>query len=143
VALAAWLLIVLASLVRPAHPLPGSIEWRRQTAEVQERNLRDYLTTGDASYLAGVPLSDIPYFEATRLRELLSAPEIRAALPPQLLSRDAPSDWVEAFKRTFLGQAYVWLSVGFLLLIGVVALRRLRPSDAAMRMPVADGGGDA
>ena len=143
VALAAWLLIVVASLVRPAHPLPGSIEWRRQTAEVQERNLRDYLTTGDASYLAGVPLSDIPYFEATRLRELLSAPEIRAALPPQLLSRDAPSDWVEAFKRTFLGQGYVWLSVGFLLLIGVVALRRLRPSDAAMRMPVADGGGDA
>ena len=141
-ALAAWLVIVAASLVRPARPLPGSIEWRRQTAEVQERNLRSYLATGDASYLAGAPLSDIPYFEAPRLQELLAAPEIRAALPPELLSRDAPSNWVEAFKRVFLGQGYVWLSVGFLLLIGVVARGRARPFDSTMRAPVADGGGD-
>ena len=142
VALAAWLFIVAASLVRPAHPLPGSVEWRRQTAEVQEGNLRFYLATGDASYLAGAPLSDIPYFEATRLRDLLAAPEIRAALPPQLLSRDAPSNGVEALKRTFLGHGYVWLGVGFFLLIGVVALGRARPFDSNMRAPVADGGGD-
>jgi hypothetical protein len=92
--------------------------------------------------LAGAPLSDIPYFEATRLRDLLAAPEIRAALPPQLLSRDAPSNGVEALKRTFLGHGYVWLGVGFFLLIGVVALGRARPFDSNMRAPVADGGGD-
>ena len=138
-ALAAWLFVVAASLVRPAHPLPGSVEWRRQTAEVQERNVRSYLATGDASYLAGAPLSDIPYFEASRLRELLGAPEIRAALPPQLLSREAPSNGVEAFKRTFLGHGYVWLGVGFFLLIGAVALALARPFDSIMRAPVRDG----
>jgi hypothetical protein len=127
VALAAWLFIVAASLVRPAHPLPGSVEWRRQTAEVQERNVRFYLAAGDASHLAGAPLSDIPYFEAARLRNLLAEPEIRAVLPPQLLSREAPSNWVEVFKRTFLGQGYVWLSLGFLMLIGVVLGGRARP----------------
>jgi hypothetical protein len=142
VALAAWLFIVAASLVRPAHPLPGSVEWRRQTADVQERNLRSYLATGDASHLAGAPLSDIPYFEAPRLRELLGAPEIRAVMPPELLSREAPSNGVEVFKRIFLGQGCVWLGVGFSLLIGVVALGRARPFDSTMRAPVADGGGD-
>jgi hypothetical protein len=142
VALAAWLVIVVASLVRPAHPLPGSVEWRRQTAEVQERNLRVYLATGEASYLAGAALSDIPYFEAPRLRELLAVPEIRAALPPELLSRETPSNGVEAFKRIFLGQGYIWLGVGFSLLIGVAALRLARPSVSTMRAPDADGGGD-
>jgi hypothetical protein len=120
-ALAAWLVIVAASLVRPAHPLPGSMDLRRQTADVQERNLRFYLATGDASYLAGAPLMDIPYPEATRLRELLDAPELRAALPPELLSRNTPSNWVEAFKRTFLAQGYIWLGAGVLLLIAFVA----------------------
>jgi hypothetical protein len=120
-ALAAWLVIVAASLIHPAHPLPGSMDLRRQTADAQEKNLRFYLVTGDASYLAGAPLMDIPYPEATRLRELLDAPEIRAALPPDLLSRDTPSNWVEAFKRTFLGQGYVWLGAGVLLLIAFVA----------------------
>jgi hypothetical protein len=120
-ALAAWLVIVAASLVRPAHPLPGSMDLRRQTADVQERNLRFYLATGDGSYLAGAPLIDIPYPEATRLRELLDAPELRAALPPELLSRNTPSNWVEAFKRTFLAQGYIWLGAGVLLLIAFVA----------------------
>lgn len=120
-ALAAWLVIVAASLVRPAHPLPGSMDLRRQTADVQEKNLRFYLATGDASYLAGAPLMDIPYPEATRLRELLDAPELRAALPPELLSRNTPSNWVEAFKRTFLAQGYIWLGAGVLLLIAFVA----------------------
>ena len=101
-ALAAWLVIVAGSLVYPKHPLPGSMDLRRETANVQEKNLRFYLATGDASYLAGTPLMDIPYPEAARLRQLLDAPEIRAALPPALLSRDAPPNWVEAFKKTFL-----------------------------------------
>ncbi len=120
-ALAAWLVIVAASLIYPAHPLPGSMDLRRQTADTQEKNLRSYLATGDASYLAGAPLMVIPYPEATRLRELLDAPQIRAALPPDLLSRDTPSNWVEAFKRTFLGQGCVWLGAGVLLLIASVA----------------------
>ena len=127
-ALAAWLVIVAGSLVHPKHPLPGSMDLRRQTADVQEKNLRFYLATGDASYLAGAPLMDIPYPEATRLRELLDTPEIRAALPPELLSRDTPSNWVEAFKRTFLAQGYIWLGAGVL-----AAHRFCRPGSVPVR----------
>jgi hypothetical protein len=124
-ALAAWLVIVAVSLVRPAHPVPGSMDLRRQTAEVQERNLRGYLATGDVSYLAGAPLVDIPYPDASRLGELLDAREIRAALPPELLSRDKPANWIETFKRTFLAQGYTWLGAGALLLIAVICGRPL------------------
>jgi hypothetical protein len=120
-ALAAWLVIVAASLVRPAHPLPGSMDLRRQTAEVQEQNLRGYLAGGDPSRLAGAPLIDIPYPNADRLRALLDSPSIRSILPPQLLSRDPPSNWVETFKRTFLGGGYGWLGAGVLLLVAVIA----------------------
>ena len=119
-ALAAWLVITMGSLIDPKRPLPGSMERRRQTAEVQERNLRDYLATGDAAHLAGVPLTDIPAPDASRLRELLDTPAIHAALPPALLSRPPRPDWVEAFKRIFLAQAYTWLGAGVLLLVALI-----------------------
>jgi hypothetical protein len=126
-ALAGWLIIVAASLIYPKHPLPGSMELRRQTATVQEKNLRGYLATGDASFLAGAPLMDIPYPDAGRLRELLDTAQIRAALPPDFLSREQRSNWVEAFKRTFLRGAYGWLGAGIILLIAVVAREALAP----------------
>jgi hypothetical protein len=120
-ALAVWLVIVAPSLIHPKHPLPFSMDLRRRTDEVQEKNLRSYLATGDRSYLAGAFIIDIPYGDAERLRELLGTPQIRAALPPQLLSRDPPSNWVEAFKRAFLGGAYGWLGAGLLLLFALIA----------------------
>lgn len=141
VALATWLVIVAVSLVRPAHPLPGSMDLRRQTAEVQEKNLRGYLATGDASYLAGAPLVDIPYPEASRLRALLDTPEIRAALPPKLLSRSTPSNWVEAFKRTFLAQGYAWLGAGLFLLMVLMAREARRSLRSTGRGLGAHGGG--
>jgi hypothetical protein len=142
-ALAAWLVTVAGSLVRPAHPLPGSMDLRRQTAMVQERNLRFYLATGEASYLAGAPLMDIPYPDALRLRELLDAPELRAALPPGLLSRDPPENWVEAFKRIFLGEGYGWLGAGALLLIAVIVRGAWAPAGPAARKLATSGGGGA
>ncbi len=122
-ALAAWLVIVAVSLVRPAHPLPGSMEWRRETAQVQENNLRSYLATGDPSPLNRAQLFEIPYSDASRLRQLLDAPEIHAALPPELLSRDTPPNWVEAIKRTFLAQGYTLLGAGIVLLLLTVISR--------------------
>jgi len=140
-ALAAWLVIVVASLARPPHPLPGSLDLRRETAGVQARSLRGYLATGDASYLTGVPLMDIPYSEAARLRELLDTPEIRAALPPELLSRDKPSNWIETFKRIFLSGRYGWLGAGVLLLIAVLGREALAPVGSTAR-GLAAGKGD-
>jgi hypothetical protein len=140
IALTAWLVIVAASLVYPKRPLPGSMELRRRTAETQENNLRGYLATGDASYLAGAPLMDIPYPEATRLRQLLDTSEIRAVLPSKLLSRDAPSNWVEAFKRTFLAQGYTWLGGGvLLLLLTIIAGKAPAPAGPTVGGPQAVG----
>jgi hypothetical protein len=64
------------------------------------------------------------------LRELLDAPEVRAALPPQLLGRDPPSNWVEGFKKVFLAQGYIWLGV---LLLFVVVLPQFRRNLALLR----------
>ena len=52
---------------------------------------------------------------------MLDSPEIRAALPPELLSRPLAPNWVEAFKRIFLSQAYTWLGAGILMLIALLA----------------------
>jgi hypothetical protein len=51
---------------------------------------------------------------------MLDTPEIRSALPPVLLSAEAPHPWVEAFKRGFLRFGIVWIAIGALLLTAVV-----------------------
>lgn len=127
-ALAAWLVLVAASLARLERHLPEYLSHRCQTAEVQAQNLRSYLATGDALYLAGAPEAEkIPYPVSSRLRELLDTSEIRAALPPELLSRDTPQNFVEAFKRNFLRLSFVWLGLGVLLLIATIASAALTP----------------
>jgi hypothetical protein len=120
-ALAAWLTLVAASLAHQARHAPRLLDARRQNAEVQAKNLRAYLAAGDPSYLKGAPELEIPYPVSSRLRELLDTPEIRSALPPELLSREKPLNAVEAFKRTFLTQGAIWLGAGVLLLIAIIA----------------------
>jgi hypothetical protein len=120
-ALAAWLAVVAASLAHEARHVPRLLDFRRQTAEVQAKNVRGYLATGDRSYLSGAPELEIPYAVSSRLRELLDTPEIRSALPPELLSRAKPLNAVEAFKRTFLALGAIWLGAGVLLLIAILA----------------------
>jgi hypothetical protein len=123
VCLVGWLAVIAASMAHEERRLPGYFNYRREVAETQARNLRGYLASGDASYLAGAPGVDIPYPDAGRLRELLDMPEIRSALPPMLLSRDAPPNGIEAFKRNFLAYGYIWISSGVLLLILTVAFQ--------------------
>jgi hypothetical protein len=127
-ALAAWLVLVAASLARSERHLPEYLSHRRQTAEVQAQNLRSYLATGDALYLTSAPgVEKIPYPVSSRLRELLDTSEIRAVLSPELLSRDTPQNFVEAFKRNFLRLSFMWLGLGVLLLIATVASAALTP----------------
>ena len=63
----------------------------------------------------------IPYSEMGRLRELLDTPEIRSALPPELLPRNPPRPWVEVFKQGFMRLGFVWLGLGALILAAVIA----------------------
>jgi hypothetical protein len=81
---------------------------------------------------------EIPYPVSSRLRELLDAPEIRSALPPELLSRDKPLNAVEAFKRTFLSQGYLWLGAGVLLLIAIMARGGRASANSAGHRPALD-----
>jgi hypothetical protein len=136
IALAAWATIVGLPLAHEARHLAGFVEYRRDTAAVEAKNVRGYVATGDASYLAGAPGLEIPYPVSSRLRELLDAPEIRAALPPELLSRNKSANWVEAFKWAFLAQGYVWLGGGVLLLVAIIfaaAFAQLQRNVAAVR----------
>ena len=59
---------------------------------------------------------EIPAFDPAPLRALLDTPEIRAALPPVLLSRAEPANWVETFKSNVLRLSGLWLVLGLALL---------------------------
>jgi hypothetical protein len=56
---------------------------------------------------------------------LLDAPEIRSALPPELVSREAPHPWVEASKAGFVRLSGLWLGLGSLLLAIAIASKPL------------------
>jgi hypothetical protein len=137
-ALAAWLFLFVLSLTHPQRHLRGFINERRQIAETEGMNLRGYLATGDASFLGGAPALEIPYFDRGRLRELLDTPEIRSALPPELLSRGPPRQWVETAKGIFLHLGFVWLGLGVLLLIAVSVWEALAPAALRAHMGARD-----
>ena len=119
-ALTAWLFALALSLTHPQRHLPDQIEeWRKMLA-AGSRNVQSYLATGDSSFIFRAPAAEVPSFYPKRLREMLDTPEIRSALPPALLSAEAPHPWVEAFKRGFLRLGIVWIAIGTLLLTAVV-----------------------
>ncbi len=121
VAFGAWAGLFVLSLIHPQRHMRDHIDERRDIAIAEAKNLRKYLATGDASFLAGAPALQIPYFDSGRLRYLLDTPVIRAALPPDLTGKPPPHPWVEAVKQTVLGSGPIWLGIGVLLLTVVVA----------------------
>jgi hypothetical protein len=133
--LAAWLCVLALSLTHPQRHLPDKIEEWRTILATGSRNVQRYLATGDASFLARTPAAEVPAFDPGRLRELLDTPEIRSALPPELLLRAAPHTWVEAFKSSFLRLGALWLSLGTLALASVVAQMALAARREAQSFP--------
>jgi hypothetical protein len=119
-ALATWLIVLTLSLTHPQRHLSGEIEAWRTMLATGSRNVQSYLATGESSFLFRAPAAEVPSFFPKRLRELLDTPEIRSALPPTLLSVNAPHPWVEAFKTGFLRLGSVWIAIGTLLLTAVV-----------------------
>jgi hypothetical protein len=119
-ALAAWLFVLTLSLTHPQRHLPGQIEEWRMMLATGSRNVQSYLATGDSSFIFRAPAAEVPSFFPRRLRELLDTAEIRSALPPVLLSAEAPHPWAEAFKSGFLRLGGVWIAIGTLLLTAVV-----------------------
>ena len=119
-ALATWLIALTLSLTHPQRHLSGEIEAWRTMLATGSRNVQSYLATGESSFLFRAPAAEVPSFFPKRLRELLDTAEIRSALPPTLLSVNAPHPWVEAFKTGFLRLGSVWIAIGTLLLTALV-----------------------
>ncbi len=113
-AAAVWAVLVVASMVHPLKHTRESIRERRDLGVNEEQALRRYLSPGNTAPLSGRPALDIPYLKSDRLQQLVDTPEIRERLPPELLSREAPSTWAEAFKRAFLRFGFGWLGLGLL-----------------------------
>jgi len=53
-------------------------------AQTQELNVKNYLLSGDKTYIVGKPEGDIPFFNAELLVRLLDDPQIRVFLPPNI-----------------------------------------------------------
>ncbi len=122
-ALAAWLGVAALSLTHPQRHLPGQIEEWRTILSTGQRNVQTYLATGDPSFVDRKPAVEVPSFDPRRLRELLDAPEIRAALPPELTGHAPPNPWLEAVKEAVIRLSFVWLGLGVAFVIAVVAAR--------------------
>src|SRR5208283_4396803 len=113
-ALAAWLGVAALSLTHPQRHLPGQIEEWRAILSTGQRNVQTYLATGDPSFVDRKPAVEVPSFDA---------PEIRAALPPELTGHAPPHPWLEAVKEIVVRLGFFWLGLGVALIIAVVAAR--------------------
>jgi hypothetical protein len=116
--LAAWLGVFAISFIHSQRHLQKQIDERRDIAIAEAGNLREYLATGDGSFLAGPPALQIPYFDSRRLRALLDTPEIRSGLPPELTGKPEPHPWVEKVKAALTQLGPLALGLGLVLLLG-------------------------
>jgi hypothetical protein len=96
-----WCLVVLASLGLFAYQWNhGELVDKRDIGKIEESNTRNYLATGDFSYLKDKPRLQIPYGNAQALASILAMPDIRAILPSNIsppLSVLAISESFDAF----------------------------------------------
>jgi len=111
----AWLLVISIGLVHEAiHNTVPSVVEKHHINDIETRNVRGYLTTGDFGFLNGKPPLAIPYPDANRLRTLLDTPVIRAILPPTLGEHGVPA------RRFVVSLRNLFLVYGpFLMVVGI------------------------
>ena len=123
----AWLLVISIGLVRDAiHNTVPAVAEKHRINDVETRNVREYLTTGNFDFLNGKPRLEIPYPDANRLRMWLDTPEIRAILPPTLVEHGAPPrPFVVSLRDLILVYGPFLIVVGIVLSsFGISFLRR-------------------
>jgi hypothetical protein len=111
----AWLLALSIGAAHEAilKTAPAVAE-KHRINDIETRNVRGYVTTGDVDFLYGKPKLEIPYPDAKRLQILLDTPEIRAILPPTLVDDGVP------VRRFVVSLRDLFLSHGpFLVVVGV------------------------
>ncbi len=65
----------------------------RRRLQTQEKNVRDFVLTGDPSFVVGKKYPEIPYPDSSSITRVLADPKFRAILPPALLqeAHDSPN----------------------------------------------------
>lgn len=76
-----WLSVVAFGFIKSGPKLAEDLSFKARTGNEQERNVRNYLCSGDYSYLLNKPSQFIPYPDPARLKSLLDNPVIRCILP--------------------------------------------------------------
>jgi len=84
-----WLTLVTYELDQQMSRASGNMQKKHDISVVQERNVRNYLCTGDASNIQKKPLFSTPYPDSFRLQLLLDSPLIRPILPGNIYEPNA------------------------------------------------------
>jgi hypothetical protein len=83
---ALWLVSLMYGKNRELPKIATGMQYRYETAQIQERNVRAYLCTRDVRYLHDPVPQHLPYPVRERLAFLLNSPNIQAILPEHLLN---------------------------------------------------------
>jgi len=82
---AVWIAIILTSLCRYSwYHLPQEIVGKREISKIEAINTKNYLASGDISYLKDKPYLSIPYRDAEGLSNIIEQPGIRKILPANI-----------------------------------------------------------
>jgi len=81
-----WLVSLMYGINRELPKIAVGMQYRYDTAQIQERNVRAYLCTRDVRYLNDPVPQHLPYPNRERFAELLNRPSIQAILPEHLLN---------------------------------------------------------
>ena len=81
-----WLAIVFTGMtIKVVKDLAPQMRKWQTAGQVQTKNLRAYLESGNIGAFENITPSDIPYPDAKHLAEIASMPAVRAILPPALV----------------------------------------------------------
>ena len=130
----AWLFaVMLGAGQKAANNVVDGIAARVRAGQIQTENVKNFVSTGDFTHLAGKPHQHIPFPSAERLRELLSDPQLRAILPAALTG--APEG---RMKTVILSQGPMLLPLGLalLMLAGLAARRRRAAASGDAPQPL-------
>jgi hypothetical protein len=89
--LVAWIAIILISIgLNGFNYLPGELATKRNWNVAEEKNLKNYVATGDINYLKNKPEMDVPYPDIDKLATIIEFPGVREILPPNVSSHFKP-----------------------------------------------------
>lgn len=86
-----WLCVVAFGFITLSDNLANTLKFKAALSLIQERNVRNYLCTGDFQHLSNKPQLHIPYPDPVRLRSLLDNYAIRLILPGNIYESNGSS----------------------------------------------------